>query len=77
MNLLRDAAAEAASGVSTTNFTLRDFVAHLVPTSIADALARNEILQFVVFSLFVGTAIAQLEKKALALIRSSQNRWPR
>ncbi len=68
VNLPRDAAAEAASGVSTTTFTLRDFIAHLVPTSIADAMARNEILQIVVFSLFVGTAIAQLEKKAPALI---------
>jgi Na+/H+-dicarboxylate symporter len=68
VNLPRDAAAEAASGVSTSTFTLRDFVAHLVPTSIADAMAKNEILQIVVFSLFAGTAIAQLESKAPALI---------
>jgi Na+/H+-dicarboxylate symporter len=68
VNLPRDAAAEAASGVSTATFTLRDFIAHLVPTSITDAMARNEILQIVVFSLFVGTAIAQLENKAPALI---------
>ena len=68
VNLPREAAAEAASGVSTTTFTLRDFIAHLVPTSIADAMSRNEILQIVVFSLFVGTAIAQLESKAPALI---------
>jgi Na+/H+-dicarboxylate symporter len=68
VNLPRDAVAEAASGVSTATFTLRDFVAHLVPTSIVDAMAKNEILQIVVFSLFVGTAIAQLESKAPALI---------
>ena len=68
VNLPRDAAAEAASGVSTATFTLKDFIAHLVPVSIADAMARNEILQIVVFSLFVGTAIAQLESKAPALI---------
>ena len=68
VNLPRDAAAEAATGVSTATFTLRDFIAHLVPTSIADAMSRNEILQIVVFSLFVGTAIAQLETKAPALI---------
>jgi Na+/H+-dicarboxylate symporter len=68
VNLPRDAAAEAASGVSTATFTLRDFIAHLVPISIADAMARNEILQIVVFSLFVGTAVAQLESKAPALI---------
>jgi Na+/H+-dicarboxylate symporter len=68
VNLPHDAAAEAASGVSTATFTLKDFIAHLVPTSIVDAMARNEILQIVVFSLFVGTAIAQLENKAPALI---------
>jgi len=68
VNLPRDAVAEAASGVSTATFTLKDFIAHLVPTSIVDAMARNEILQIVVFSLFVGTAIAQLETKAPALI---------
>jgi Na+/H+-dicarboxylate symporter len=68
VNLPRDAAAEGAANVSTATFTLRDFIAHLVPTSIADAMAKNEILQIVVFSLFVGTAIAQLENKAPALI---------
>jgi len=68
VNLPHDAAAEAATGVSTSTFTLKDFIAHLVPTSIADAMAKNEILQIVVFSLFVGTAVAQLESKAPALI---------
>jgi Na+/H+-dicarboxylate symporter len=67
VNLPREAA-EAASGVSTSTFTLKDFIAHLVPTSIADSMAKNEILQIVVFSLFVGTAVAQLESKAPALI---------
>jgi Na+/H+-dicarboxylate symporter len=68
VNLPREAASEGAAGVSTATFTLRDFIAHLVPTSIADAMARNEILQIVVFSLFIGTAIAQLENKAPTLI---------
>jgi len=68
VNLPHTAAAEATAGVSTSTFTLRDFIAHLVPTSIADAMAKNEILQIVVFSLFIGTAVAQLESKAPALI---------
>jgi Na+/H+-dicarboxylate symporter len=71
VNLPRDAAAEAASGVSTATFTLKDFIAHLVPTSIVDAMARNEVLQIVVFSLFVGTAIAQLDDKAPALLAAA------
>src|ERR1700743_15905 len=53
--LPRHVAAEAVAGVSTSGFTLKDFVAHLVPTSIIDAMARNEVLQIVVFSLFIGT----------------------
>ena len=49
-------------------FSLSGFITHLVPTSIFDALARNEILQIVVFSLFVGTAVAALDDKAPAIL---------
>ena len=71
VNLPRDVAAEAAS-VSTSGFTLKDFIAHMVPTSIVDAMAKNEVLQIVVFSVFVGTAIAQLDDKAPALITAAE-----
>ena len=46
--------AGAATNVHGSSLTLKDFVAHLVPTSIFDAMARNEILQIVVFSLMFG-----------------------
>ncbi|WP_260987428.1 cation:dicarboxylate symporter family transporter [Roseomonas gilardii] len=46
--------AGATSSVQAPSLTLRDFVAHLVPVSIFDAMARNEILQIVVFSLLFG-----------------------
>ena len=72
VNLPHDVAAEAVSGVSTSTFTLKDFVAHLVPASIVDAMAKNEVLQIVVFSVFVGTAISQLEHKAPALITAAE-----
>jgi len=58
----------AESGVKATALTLKDFIAHLVPTSIVQALATNEILQIVVFSIFVGTAMAALEEKAPAIL---------
>jgi Na+/H+-dicarboxylate symporter len=58
----------AESGVATTGFSLREFIAHLVPSSIFDAMARNEILQIVIFSLFVGTAVAALDGKAPLLL---------
>ena len=47
--------------------TATSFVDHLVPISIADALARNEILQVVVFSLFAGVAMAGLGARAVRL----------
>lgn len=72
VNLPHEAAAEAVSGVSTSGFTLKDFVAHMVPSSIADAMAKNEVLQIVVFSLFVGTAIAQVNGGAPIIVNAAE-----
>jgi Na+/H+-dicarboxylate symporter len=44
------------------------FLEHLIPSSIIDAMARNEILQVVVFSLFAGIAISAVGEKAKALL---------
>ncbi|WP_293905150.1 dicarboxylate/amino acid:cation symporter [Phenylobacterium sp.] len=65
---LIDPGAAGAAGVDTTKFTLREFVTHLVPRSIVEAMANNEILQIVVFSVFVGTAVSALEDRAPAVI---------
>ena len=51
---------DAALNLKTGAFTLKDFVVHLVPKSIAEAMANNEILQIVVFSIFFGTALSAL-----------------
>jgi Na+/H+-dicarboxylate symporter len=65
LNLAEVSASGAAPAAATTDaFTLQGFLTHLVPVSIFDAMAKNEILQIVVFSLFVGTAVASLDKKA-------------
>ena len=64
--------ADAASGVESTAFNLRDFIAHLVPQSMIDAMANNEILQIVVFSLFVGVAITAVGEKAKPLVRATE-----
>jgi Na+/H+-dicarboxylate symporter len=50
-------AADAASGVTAQAFDLAKFIEHIVPKSIFDAMATNEVLQIVVFSLFAGTAL--------------------
>jgi Na+/H+-dicarboxylate symporter len=39
---------------------LNDFITHLVPTSIFDAMATNQLLQIVVFAVFFGVALASL-----------------
>jgi Na+/H+-dicarboxylate symporter len=55
---------EAKSAVDMSKFTLKAFIPHIFPASIAQAMADNEILQIVVFSLFVGSAIAALGEGA-------------
>jgi Na+/H+-dicarboxylate symporter len=64
--------ADAASGVERAAFNLRDFITHLVPQSMIDAMANNEILQIVVFSLFVGVAITAIGEKARPLVRAAE-----
>jgi Na+/H+-dicarboxylate symporter len=51
-----------------TSLSLKDFVAHVFPTSIIDAMARNEILQIVVFSVFAGSALAALGETTAGLL---------
>jgi Na+/H+-dicarboxylate symporter len=54
--------------VAATGLSLKDFIGHTFPVSIADAMARNEILQIVVFALFFGAAAAALGERARALV---------
>ncbi|TXG84309.1 MAG: dicarboxylate/amino acid:cation symporter [Sphingomonadales bacterium] len=59
--------AGASAGLATQDFTLKGFLTHLVPTSAVKAMADNEILQIVIFSLFFGTAMAALGEKTKGL----------
>ncbi len=58
----------AKSDVTAQALTLKDFITHVFPTSIVGAMADNQILQIVVFSIFVGTAIAAVEDRAPAVM---------
>jgi Na+/H+-dicarboxylate symporter len=60
--------AAAASGVQSSALTLKGFIEHLIPASIADAMSRNEILQIVVFSVFFGVAMAALGERSRAVV---------
>ncbi len=57
----------AGTGIKTASLSLKDFVTHLVPKSAVEAMANNEILQIVVFSIFFGVALAALGEKGKAL----------
>ncbi|WP_286940148.1 dicarboxylate/amino acid:cation symporter [Achromobacter sp. UBA4530] len=55
--------AGVTSGLKTGDFTLKAFIAHVFPKSIAEAMANNEILQILVFSLFFGAALSFIRGK--------------
>lgn len=58
----------AAGNADTNRFSAADFMTHLVPRSIVEAMAGNEMLQIVVFSMFLGTAAASLKERAERLV---------
>ena len=45
-----------------------DFVLNLIPTSVVDALARNEVLQVLLFSVLLGVALTRLRDRALPVV---------
>jgi Na+/H+-dicarboxylate symporter len=67
MHLMAGADA-AASGLKAPPTSLAMFLTNLVPTSIMDAMARNEVLQIVVFSILAGVALSQLGEKGRQLL---------
>jgi Na+/H+-dicarboxylate symporter len=65
--------ATAASGVQTSAFNLKDFVTHLVPASIFEAMSNNEILPIVIFSLFFGIALTAIEERGTPIVRGVES----
>jgi Na+/H+-dicarboxylate symporter len=68
LSLTAPDAGKAATAVDMSKFTLKAFITHVVPSSIVEAMANNEILQIVVFSIFVGTAVAAIDDRAPAVL---------
>jgi Na+/H+-dicarboxylate symporter len=60
--------AGATAGVQASALSLKDFILHLVPKSFFEAMANNEILQIVVFSVFFGVALAAVGERAKPLL---------
>jgi len=59
---------DAKTDIVTSGLTMKEFITHLIPASIVDGMAKNEILQIVVFSIFFGTAAAAVGARATPLI---------
>jgi len=60
---------DAASGVDKAAFDFKNFVSHIFPASGIEAMANNEILQIVIFSVFIGVAITAVGEKAAPLVK--------
>jgi len=55
--------------IKKSALSLRDFISHVFPRSFAEAMANNEVLQIVVFSLFFGVATAGIGEKGAIIIK--------
>jgi Na+/H+-dicarboxylate symporter len=61
-------AATAASGVATSGFNAAEFVKHVVPQSIFEAMSTNEILPIVIFSCFFGVALTAVGDRGKPIV---------
>jgi hypothetical protein len=59
---LSDVDQSAVSEVTdkTQDFSIQHFIEHIIPKSVFEAMATNEILQIVIFSIFFGLAAASI-----------------
>ncbi len=64
---LPDAATD--TGIKKTALTLKDFMHHVFPESVIQAMANNEMLQIVIFSLFFGVATAAIGEAGQVVIK--------
>lgn len=55
---------------NTKGFSFQNFVEHIIPKSIIEAMATNEILQIVIFSIFFGLAAASVGDNAKPVINA-------
>ena len=53
-----------STGLPVSAFSIEKFLTHLIPTSIADAMAQNEILQIVVFAVFFAVALGAMPERS-------------
>ena len=54
----------------TEGFSAQNFIEHIIPKSIVEAMATNEILQIVIFSIFFGLAAASIGDHAKPVVNA-------
>jgi Na+/H+-dicarboxylate symporter len=57
-----------STGLPVSAFSIEKFLTHLIPTSIADAMAQNEILQIVVFAVFFSVALGAAPERSKPIL---------
>jgi Na+/H+-dicarboxylate symporter len=65
-----DLSAAAEVTGNTKSFSTQNFIEHIFPKSIFEAMANNEILQIVIFSIFFGLAAASIGSYAKPVINA-------
>jgi len=63
-------AAGAATNLNVAALNFKDFITNIFPTSLFDAMAKNSILQILVFAVFFGFAIASFKDNTAKTIVS-------
>jgi Na+/H+-dicarboxylate symporter len=61
---------EESTGIAATGLSLKTFLYHVFPASVIDAMAKNEILQIVVFAIFFGVATAAIGEQGKIVIKA-------
>lgn len=65
---LTGSAGEVNTGLNTSALNVKDVITHAFPTSLLDAMARNDILQILVFSVFLGLALSALKRDERVMV---------
>jgi len=64
---------DATLGLERKAFDLHEFIVHLVPKSIIEAMAKNEILPIVVFALFFGVGLTAIGEKGAPIVKGMES----
>ncbi|MBY0304342.1 MAG: dicarboxylate/amino acid:cation symporter [Sphingomonas sp.] len=65
-------APDATVGLDKAAFDLSKWITHVVPSSIVDAMATNEIIQIVVFSVFAGVALLAIGERGAPIVKGAE-----